>query len=699
MSASPDISISFSSIELSPNTRLNDTSDIIGFYSRNNVTLNTLVETYALTGKEKSKYFVKKDIALHSKFAFNLYINCHKCKVYRCFENNDRKKICYQCLSNLKPVETNFFVYIPVRDQIRNSIKRNFANIVNYHEEIIKRNSENLYDIHSGSVYQNILGVINRNNNDANEIIPLSYMLNIDGIEVFKLGSDSLWPIQLVQNGLPPKLRYLQENIIIAGLFYGRSGKLPIHSFFNPLCNEFMDISTGLKIKDRTFMPIITHTSLDLPARSKVQCFNGHMSRFACNECFIEGTPIMNKKKTKNVLRFVYGSEPLKIRSHNETIDIMINLKPGENKMGVTDICPLAVLSGFDLIDSFGFDYLHGVLKGPFEKLINLFFSSENSKQEYYINPEKKKILERRFLCFKGITEIGKIRGIDQIQNLKCHEQRVYFLYLFPTLMIGILPPIYLNHFNLFSKSIYSLLKETITKAELNECEQTLDEFVELFEKLYGKGNVTIYIHMLRHVTSKVRALGPLWSFSTFPFESNGGALKRLVKGGSKVILQITKKYILKQSLLNARNDPEKNIKLLGTKKLIKIEEAYLKAFNSFGDLNVINIFTSIEFKLTRYTSTRHRINSTIDYFLLFKNESIGKSIFFFEHNGTVYAFIETYTILKEYLHIIQIEKSGQYLVKRADEITNKLIYICYKYGINSTREFVCLRPNTIEKT
>lgn len=153
------------------------------------------------------------------------------------------------------------------------------------------------------------------------------------------------------------------------------------------------------------------------------------------------------------------------------------------------------------------------------------------------MKPEQRKTLERRFLAFKGIRELGKTRGIDKISNLKCHEQRIYFLYLFPTLLIGLLPPLYLKHFCLFSNSIFILLKETITDEELNECDVMLDKFVKSFEELYGKENITIYIHMIRHLVAKVRALGPLWACSTFPFESNGGAIKRLVKGTTNVTL------------------------------------------------------------------------------------------------------------------------------------------------------------------
>lgn len=62
-------------------TTLNNTRDIIEFYSKNNVTLNALTATYALMGKNRSKYLVKKDIASHSKLTFKLYIKCDECDV------------------------------------------------------------------------------------------------------------------------------------------------------------------------------------------------------------------------------------------------------------------------------------------------------------------------------------------------------------------------------------------------------------------------------------------------------------------------------------------------------------------------------------------------------------------------------------------------------------------------------------------
>lgn len=193
MSGVSELSVSLSSMGMSSEPSLNDTRDIMQFYSKNNITLNALKATYDLIGKNKSKYFVKKDIKLHSELDFKIYIRCVKCDMYQDFKDSAKKKICYSCLSYLKPVETNFFVYIPINIQIRNALSMHFENIVTYHEEMKNKNDENINDIHQGSIYTSLL-----EGNTANNVIPLPYLFNTDGIQVFNKGSDSLWPIQLV---------------------------------------------------------------------------------------------------------------------------------------------------------------------------------------------------------------------------------------------------------------------------------------------------------------------------------------------------------------------------------------------------------------------------------------------------------------------------------------------------------------------
>lgn len=51
-------------------------------------------------------------------------------------------------------------------------------------------------------------------------ILPL--IGNTDGTNIFRATSGSLWPLQIVQAFLPPNVRYMSENIILAGTHKGK---------------------------------------------------------------------------------------------------------------------------------------------------------------------------------------------------------------------------------------------------------------------------------------------------------------------------------------------------------------------------------------------------------------------------------------------------------------------------------------------
>lgn len=325
-------------------------------------------------------------------------------------------------------------------------------------------------------------------------------------------------------------------------------------------------------------------------------------------------------------------------------------------------------------------------------------FPSENNKNDYYIGPKKSKILENRILNLKTSKEIGKIRSVSFIHNFKAHEQRACLLFLFPILLNGILPKIYLNHFCLLSESTYILLQRTINTTELKKCEEMLNKFVQEFEVLYGKENVTMNVHWLLHTVYIVKALGPLWSYSTFCFESYNGVLKRYVKGTRNVLSQITKKYILNQSLPK-QNDLLNGIQTVGGGKSIVIDDCHKNAFRNFPFNANVFIYDSIKIKSMQCTSIRYKNTNNIDYFLVFDDDIIGKSIYYFEYQKAIYLLIEIYDISGTKLHFKEIEASHCYAIKPADDIKDKLIYVWYKMGMKTKREFVTGWPNKYEKS
>lgn len=115
---------------------------------------------------------------------------------------------------------------------------------------------------------------------------------------------------------------------------------------------------------------------------------------------------------------------------------------------------------------------LHAVLKGPFEKLNELFFTS-NRKENYHVLVSKTKtvILNERLRNFHATSDIGQVRSLDYKNNFKAREQRNFLLYFFPAALEGLLAKDYLDHYKLLAESVYILLKSKISKEELIICE------------------------------------------------------------------------------------------------------------------------------------------------------------------------------------------------------------------------------------
>lgn len=697
MSLSSDLSVS--SLSSEPTTiELNNTTEVINFFCKNNITRSALKDTFNLIGKKKSFYAIDKDIKAISKFEFVYYVKCDKCKDYKVFASETRKKICSGCLQELRPNETNFFVYIPIKQQIIDSVQNNFNNIIAYYESISANESDYIRDIHDCEIYKNIQSNVS---DGSVKNIPLSFVINTDGVQVFNIGSDTLWPIQLTQNFLPPNMRYLNQNILLVGVYYGKSKDLPVHAYFKPLCEEFEEMQTGIDIKKISnfgFVPYVTHASLDSPAKSKIQCFTQHNGRMGCCVCYKESAPVLNKKNQKNTRRFLLTDEPLEYRCHDDTLKIMMAVGKVPIK-GVKDISPFVGFKCFDLIKSFGLDWLHMILKGSFEKLASLYFSTDNNKANFYIGPKKKEILEKRIRDLKPTKEVCNIRPLSEINNYKAHEQRAFLLFFFPIILNGLLPKAYLDHFNLLSESTYILLKAQISNQELEQCEINLRQFVETFEALFGKENVTMNIHLLLHTVYIVRALGPLWCYSTFCFESNNGVLKRYVKGPRNVIKQVTKKYILSRSV-SKPNLNDTQIQYVGAKQCIAVAGEHKDAIATiFHNLTKLFIYASIKIKNTHYTSTRYKNTKSIDYFVIFNDNSIGKTIYYFVFEKKMYLLVEVYTVCGAKIHLNEIETTQSFVIQQADQIKDKLIYISYKIGIQSKREFICRWPNKYEKS
>lgn len=186
------------------------------------------------------------------------------------------------------------------------------------------------------------------------------------------------------------------------------------------------------------------------------------------------------------------------------------------------------------------------------KRLLNFFVNSKYSNKEYYIQPARRKRLNTKILQIRPTSSIvRKARSLTQLANFKASEHRSMLLYYLPVCLPGSVPNIYVKHIRLLSAAVYILLQKSITNEEVDRAERMLESFVQQHQVLFGKQNMVMVAHLLKHLAESVRQLGPLWCHSAFPFERNNGYLLKLVSGTTDVLHQISSKYCLSKSVNN----------------------------------------------------------------------------------------------------------------------------------------------------
>lgn len=141
-----------------------------------------------------SKYIKRNVLKLFDSIFF---VNCTKCG-----ELNECPGNCSNCKEPITKNEKHgMFAYIPVEQQIKKALSDHFEDIC---DQLDRPNSQNYSDACDGTIQK-----------ELSNLFPhrkiLSLTLNIDGGQVAEKSTFSLWPVQLYQNYLPPKKRFMLE--------------------------------------------------------------------------------------------------------------------------------------------------------------------------------------------------------------------------------------------------------------------------------------------------------------------------------------------------------------------------------------------------------------------------------------------------------------------------------------------------------
>lgn len=598
------------------------------------------------------------------------YIKCKVCKKYSSTTSN--KVPCKACSLPLKRADSKYFIYLPFTSQLKQSIIEHFENIISY-GKCFGDNNLLITDVQSANQFQIAKKKYSKS-------FLLSLTVNTDGVQIYNSTKKSVWPIQVHQNYLPPSIRYHPKNIIVVGL---HDGKPKMRDFFYPFLNELKQINDegGIKINKNgqlyTFMPLITSCTADLPAKADVQEMIGHNGYFGCGYCLHPGQPIKKDKKSKAVVRFVAKNCPM--RTHNGVLNTYEKLKSTPIN-GVKAISCMIAACDFDLVNGFSIDYLHCALLGVTRLLMNLWLNSENHAKPFYILKKRQTTLSNRIVSIKPISEITrKPRAVSERKDYKANEFRTLLLFYLRYGLVDLLPQRYIDHFQLFSSAIYTLLEEKISQVNISIAEAKLNQFADKFEELYGKEHVVMNLHLIRHMGNSVRNLGPLWAQSAFTFEMNNGILVKANHATKDFLHNLSWKYLVKSSLKEeTENKIDRNI-CLGGKVNVRISLDECSQLNEFGlqvTENISTIYTFVSFYNQRITSLKSKVVSTADFFVEFHTGEIGSVKYFIVENNEAYAFVNLYSIKETCDHLLEVQPVGTNKLFNVKEIYKKMLYM-----------------------
>lgn len=165
-----------------------------------------------------TKYQIKE--AIPPALTTEIHIECSNCQNY--IPSVSSNVHCDKCDRIINTSNSDYFIHIPLKQQLILNIDRNFDEILSYHSSVTQSNQ--MVDIHNAQIFKSTQECF------PNSIL-LPLIINTDGAKVYNSNQKSLWMIQAGQAYLPPSKRYLPQNVLIIAAHFG-SKKNKNASFF-----------------------------------------------------------------------------------------------------------------------------------------------------------------------------------------------------------------------------------------------------------------------------------------------------------------------------------------------------------------------------------------------------------------------------------------------------------------------------------
>ncbi|KAK3920378.1 Halomucin [Frankliniella fusca] len=519
-----------------------------------------------------SLYNFQKEIPAPPLVQRNYYCPGANCRRPISFQERENFVVCqcnFECEKEHLNKLQSYYLSLPLKEQLISLLKDD--NVFSK----LRWEDRSVSDVISGQFYRDRI-------NDGTIRVgrDITLQFNTDGAQIFKSSSLNVWPIQVMINELPYNIR--KNSIILCGLWYG--SKPNMNTFLDSFIRELTSLhQDGFHIPHEPPRHLKVHTilsSVDSVARAPMQGLKQFSGMYGCSFCLHPGE--YTAVGRGGAVLYPGGLGPLRTARNHRLDTIEYNRVPRARNFhiqGVKGTAALLVLPVFNIIDSFVPDYLHAVLLGVVETMVEHWTSVPG--QWYIGNDEKIDDIDRVLLTIKPPCEITRTPRTFYSRHLwRGHEWKNFLLYYsIPCLKAVNFPAKYLNHWFLLVYGISCFLRDHITDEDYARGTAAINEYVRKLSAIYSTPVLMKFnTHLLLHIPKSVKDFGALWAWSTFKYEHYNGFLAKMFKSSQSAQLQICKNYVRFQGvaqkiseLYNEENDIppciSKALRSLGTER------------------------------------------------------------------------------------------------------------------------------------
>lgn len=499
--------------------------------------------------------FLGKDILPDSPHFINKYFNPKNnveyhglCKNAECsgylgkivdFNKLVKCPACAQEQKLSKMSYKNFFVIMDPTESIKNIMNRYGDS---YDDIIANKNHKpgTIQDIMDGDRYKRFVNTLP----EEERRNYISCLMNTDGANPYESTTKALWPIYLLINEIPITARF--RNIVTCGIWFGKHkpNMMMYLTAFVDLFNEKLSkigVDCCIKGMPRNLKIHCINCTVDSICRAPVEGIRQFNGRCGCSWCTIPGV-ILDTNRYSLLLCDNYEN-----RDHKSMVEHMRAIHQGKTfpvDDGVIGVSALINLPYYNIVESFGNDYLHAALLGVAAQVTELILRTLSLRQTEEIDEYLTKIKIPYQLC-------RTTRSIAERKQWKGKEWEEWVLFHSLPIFNKVADPSLVKYWSLFVQGMHILLSTEIPIAELVKANEMLFKFGFLTETFFGVFEMTSVIHAVaEHLAQQVFNWGPLFVDSCYPFESENRNLLRAINSPVGVNQQLIRYINLSHTVL-----------------------------------------------------------------------------------------------------------------------------------------------------